>query len=187
MSTDQNLIYRYGYYLLDLLADVGGIQGILIFLISFILSILNHSQLDSYLVSRLFKSETVRLTPFAKCENIKQFCIDKLLPQRLVCCRTDRKQVALRKAREELEKEMNVIKLIRSRRFFHMALKHLLDPLIHKKLKEKSQYKEIEIEPSGQTLQLGKVGLIVDQTNDVTTKTIQATNSFSVETMLDLS
>ena len=82
MSTDLNLIERDGYYLLDLLADVGGLQGILISTISLILSILNHSQLDSYLVSRLFKSESATLTPFEKCENVKQFCIDRLLPQR---------------------------------------------------------------------------------------------------------
>ena len=49
-------------------------------------------------------------------------------------------------ARAALEKEVEIIKLIRSRRFIHMALKHLLDPHLRQKLKQKSQFREVTIE-----------------------------------------
>ena len=50
----------------------------------------------------------------------------------------------MRKAREALEKEVDILRLIRSRRFVHMALKQLLDPTLHKELKAKSMFKDVE-------------------------------------------
>ena len=49
----------------------------------------------------------------------------------------------MEKARLALVKEVEIIKLIRSRRFVHMALKHLLDPALRKDFKSKSLFKEI--------------------------------------------
>ena len=49
------------------------------------------------------------------------------------------------RAREALEQEVDIIKLIRSRRFVHMALKHLLDPTLRKELKSRCQLQTIEI------------------------------------------
>ena len=49
----------------------------------------------------------------------------------------------MEKAFEELGKEVDIIKLIRSRRFVHLALKHLLDNSVRKELKVKSQFEEI--------------------------------------------
>ena len=43
MSLDQTLIERIGYTILDILSDVGGLQGLLISGISFILGILNQN------------------------------------------------------------------------------------------------------------------------------------------------
>ena len=54
MNLDQILIGRTGYTILDVLSDVGGMQGILISGISLLLRILNGNFLDSYLVSKLF-------------------------------------------------------------------------------------------------------------------------------------
>ena len=54
MNLDQILIGRTGYTILDVLSDVGGLQGILISGISVFLSIVNRNVLDSYLVSKLF-------------------------------------------------------------------------------------------------------------------------------------
>ena len=61
LSMDVTLIERNGYTLLDVLSDVGGLQSILISAISLLLSFLNYNQLDNYLVSKLFKSESVAL------------------------------------------------------------------------------------------------------------------------------
>lgn len=58
MNMDLGLIERTGYTVLDILSDVGGLQGILISGISLIISALNYNYLDNYLVSNLFKYES---------------------------------------------------------------------------------------------------------------------------------
>ena len=52
----------------------------------------------------------------------------------------------MEKSREALLKESDVIRLIRSRRFVDLALKHLLDPGVRKELKAQSQFTEIDIQ-----------------------------------------
>ena len=61
MNLDITLIERNGYTILDVLSDVGGLQGILISAFAFIISFLNHNDLENYLVSKLYKSGTVTL------------------------------------------------------------------------------------------------------------------------------
>ena len=58
MHPDLTLIERTGYTVLEILSDIGGLQGILISAISLLLSILNYNYLDDYLVAKLFKSES---------------------------------------------------------------------------------------------------------------------------------
>ena len=55
MNFDMVFISRSGYTILDILADVGGLQGILISGIALLLNIWNFNYLDNYLVSKLFK------------------------------------------------------------------------------------------------------------------------------------
>ena len=54
MNLDLRVIARDGYTMLDWVSDVGGIQGMLISVVVFILSIWNHNYLDNYMVSSLF-------------------------------------------------------------------------------------------------------------------------------------
>ena len=90
MSMDQTSINRSGYTILDLLSDMGGLQGILITGISLILSILNNNYLENYLVSKLFKFEAATLTTSNK-ENCKDTCLYSCLPNKLVCSSKNRK------------------------------------------------------------------------------------------------
>ena len=53
---DQVFIERNGITITDVFADVGGLQSFLISGIQILLYILNYDQLNSYLVSKLFKS-----------------------------------------------------------------------------------------------------------------------------------
>ena len=46
----------------------------------------------------------------------------------------------MEEARESLEKELDFIRIIQSRRYIHSALKHLLDTKVRKQLKQESQY-----------------------------------------------
>ena len=48
--------------------------------------------------------------------------------------------------RSALKREVDVVKLIRSLRFMHMALKHILDPSLRKELKLQSKLKKIQID-----------------------------------------
>ena len=53
--------------------------------------------------------------------------------------------MVMEEAFKKLEKEIDVVKMIRSRRFVHMALRHLLEYSVRKELKAKSHFKEIDI------------------------------------------
>ena len=55
----------------------------------------------------------------------------------------------MERARAALEKEVDVIQMIRTRRFVLMALKHLLDPALHKELKSQSQALELDTQRTG--------------------------------------
>ena len=46
-------------------------------------------------------------------------------------------------ARKTLEKEVDIIEMIRSRRFVHLTLYHLLEPSVRKQLKAESQFVEV--------------------------------------------
>ena len=56
------------------------------------------------------------------------------------------KQIAMKNARLALEKEIDIVQMIRSRRFVHAAIKHLIEPGVLKELKLKSKFKEVTIE-----------------------------------------
>ena len=47
-----------------------------------------------------------------------------------------------------MEKEVEIMKMIQSKRFVHLALKHLLDPVLLKELKTRSKIQEIILESS---------------------------------------
>ena len=55
MSLDSQVLARSGYTLLDVISDVGGIQGLLMSLIGVFLGVFNFRNFDNYLASRLFK------------------------------------------------------------------------------------------------------------------------------------
>ena len=49
------LLQRDGYTIIDILSDVGGIQGILLSGITLFLSVWNYNQLEDYLATKLYK------------------------------------------------------------------------------------------------------------------------------------
>ena len=55
MNLNLKTVDRTRYTFLDLLSDVGGIQGLLLTFGGLILGILNYNNFDNYLASRLFK------------------------------------------------------------------------------------------------------------------------------------
>ena len=109
---------------------MGGLQGILLSGTALLISILNYNYLESYLVSKLFKYDSVALE-ISQAQNIKEYCRG-LLPCKITCSAKSRKQLALENARASLEKQVDIINMIKSRRYVHLALKHLIDPALRK-------------------------------------------------------
>ena len=64
------------------------------------------------------KTEFFKLTRFCNiCDYIKD-----LIPKRSKCCKQKRAVRALEKAREKMLLEINIVEIVKSRRFFNMAL-----------------------------------------------------------------
>ena len=54
-NLDQIVIARDGYTLLDLISDIGGMQGILISGAAMVLTIFNHNHLENFIVTKLYR------------------------------------------------------------------------------------------------------------------------------------
>ena len=115
MDMDLTVIERTGYTVLNILSDVGGLQGILISGISLLLSVLNHNYLDNYLVTKLFKyGSAVCFTALPMTRRIKEFRVARLLPNKLDCCNRVRNQIVMERARASLEREADILRLFQT-------------------------------------------------------------------------
>ena len=65
----------------------------------------------------------------------------------MFCCRRSRQDRALEKARDYLDKEVNIYKIIQMRRYLMDAIKTLLPRERRQELIKKARYKVIEIDP----------------------------------------
>ena len=136
MNRDQVTLGRNVYTSLDVLADIGGIQSILVSGIAIFFSVWNYGHFDNNMTTKLFKikdepaktstsSSTIRPSKFF---NFAECLFDSMIPTKLRCrcCRKSRKMRGIEKAREKLAKEVNIINIVKSRRLFFQALKLLL-------------------------------------------------------------
>lgn len=55
MGKDLIVIERTGYTILDFLSDVGGLQGILVFLMTLVMNLFNRNRLSTFMIERLFR------------------------------------------------------------------------------------------------------------------------------------
>ena len=79
-----------------------------------------------------------------KCRNLRSYVIDSL-PGCLRCCKESRQERAIKKAITEMDQEIDIIEMIKSRRFYKMAFRKLLSDKERMDLKERSRY--IMIDP----------------------------------------
>lgn len=84
--------------------------------------------------------------------NLKQFCIERVVPSKLRCRRRGTKQLdkqlkkekAWRQARELLQSEIELISLIQFMRYVRLALEKLLTPTVRNKLRTQSIYVDLD-------------------------------------------
>ena len=142
MNLNQVTIARDGYTFLDLFSDIGGIQGFLFSSFSFLILVWNYNMLENYMVTRLYKltkpnaekqvfrnlgdRSTFMFAP--KCSGPTAYFRD-LFPSCCCCskcCKPSRLKQGIIQARENLQGEVNIIDIIKSRRYTSQALKLLL-------------------------------------------------------------
>ena len=121
---------RSRYTVFDLLSDVGGLSGIFFSVFAVIMSAWNFNSLDNYMVMHLFKEKVVEPTPQSNDAEGKRKTGSKFFPEKRLpyfkdyfmswvpdccqrCCRPTRRERAFEIARERLEKELNIIELVK--------------------------------------------------------------------------
>ena len=55
MDLDLKEIKRSGYTILDLISDIGGIQGVLFSSFTIFVGVWNHNMIENYLVTKLYR------------------------------------------------------------------------------------------------------------------------------------
>ena len=132
-------MHRNMYNVLDMLSDIGGMQSILFSVSAIFLGAWNHNNFDNYMVSYLYtysqedpsnsKTDQARFNPPKMC-SLKEYCLSHA--SFLLCCvkrrcqAKSREQRAFEKAREELQKEIDIIRIIKRQRYISLAMKSLL-------------------------------------------------------------
>ena len=142
MNLDQEVIARTGYTFLDYLSDIGGIMGILFSGVAYLMGAWNFNNFDNYMVTRLYKLEkkdedkqdfksfwhSSSFVSPRMLSNLKDY-FQSFIPRFLRCCRCcqpDRQERYFELAREHLQKEINIVNIIKSHRIFAQSLKVLM-------------------------------------------------------------
>ena len=100
-----------------------------------VLCILNYNHFENYLASRLYRVKGSKAQPHMKRPNkiepspwcnICDYLID-LMPSCLTrCCEPDWRRRSFEIMRDKMEEEINIVKIVQSRRFFKNAIQKLL-------------------------------------------------------------
>ena len=144
-------VIREGYTFMDILSDIGGVEAVLISVISMFLSFWNYKHFDNYMAKHLYKMNNESNakenldTPYFR--NMKHFFMEKL-PRRLVCCQRSKSMIALYRARKLMESEIDIISLIKSRRYMNAALRELLPKSRIEELKRQSYFITVDHDTS---------------------------------------
>ena len=65
-----------------------------------------------------------------------------------MCCRRTQKELLIEQAIQAMGKETDIVEMIKTRRYFNLALRKLLSAPERMKLKERSRYLCIDPEPA---------------------------------------
>ena len=164
MNPDLTIIERKGYQISDFLSDLGGMEAFLYSIFSVVLSFLNYDHFNRHMASRLYKlksdinvhdqniraskqlqkeHQAAKFIKTSEIGNFKAFFID-CMPGKLTCCKRSRYERGLMKAERQMSHEINIINIIKSRRFFKTAFQFLLTTQKRIELKRLSRYSCID-------------------------------------------
>ena len=71
--------------------------------------------------------------------NIRNYLID-CLPKKLICCKLSRKELGIRNAIHKMNQEIDIIEMIKTRRYLKLCLRELLPQKVRMDLKQRSRY-----------------------------------------------
>ena len=137
MGLDLKYASRSVYTLFELLGNVGGLAGILFPLATQLYSLSLFQSTENMLVDNLYKPSValdklalegrnrLRHRDRSPLKEYLQSCRPKMC--RVYCLRTTKVDRFYRKARDRLEKELDLVKLLRRQRLFTLAISSLLD------------------------------------------------------------
>lgn len=122
MNLDQKTLKRLHYSLLDAFAEIGGLSKLLNTTMTILAYILSYDRIEAFLASRLYKikpqepgSKEANEILLPKCHGIVIF-LAEVIPKKLLCrCCTkkSRQEIALFRAREKLDDEVNMLDIVR--------------------------------------------------------------------------
>ena len=165
MDLNQKVISRSGYTVLDLISDIGGMQGVLISFFAIIVGVWNHNMIDNHLVSRLYMLESrpnpnkprhrqpstpgrfISMMPRAS-QNMLEFLKDSIIGWKCLtrCCKPNHFYHGFELAREKLKMETNIIEIIKKLRYYEIALNALTTRQQRVQFKALSRYKCISLD-----------------------------------------
>ena len=150
-----------------MLSEVGGLTALIHICFSSIVGAWNFNSFDDLMVSRLFKIKKPdeEINPdfdfYQKSDYIKLFTqpnckewLISLIPTKCICCKKNRREIAMHKAREKLNKEVNIIEIVKSWRYYERCLKYLLPEKTRMDFKERSRYITINPDPKAENKSL---------------------------------
>ena len=165
MDSDLIVVQRNIYTILDVLGDIGGFMSIFVSGLSFLIALWNYNNYEYHFLTNFFKKKALKTTANNKVHasvnsienfepkhicNIQEYLL-YLMPclRKLSCCRYNSKQAALEKARQALNKEVNIIEIIKLLRYLKLAMKKVLPKNVRDEAKKSSRYVILENDEDG--------------------------------------
>ena len=162
---DLKVVQRNLYTILDLLSDIGGFTTIFLKGLSVLIAIWNFNNYEYHFLTNFFKKKALKTTANNKVHasldsienfepkhicNIQEYLLH-MMPclRKLSCCRYNSKQAALEKARQALNKEVNIIEIIKLLRYLKLAMKKVLPKNVRDEAKKSSRYVILENDEDG--------------------------------------
>ena len=148
LSANQVYHERTILTLLDVLCDLGGLFEVMFVVFSLVLSIFNYKHLTNYMASQLFRiapkgdtENTKELRPTLLC-NIAEFFMDRF--KQFPCCRRRGRWLAMQRARKSLQKEMNIIEILRLMRYLRVVIDKVLSPEEKARVLKQHKYRLVD-------------------------------------------